>query len=209
MLRVLLADDHAVLRQGLRSFLESKGVSVVGEACDGREAVRLAASLPLDAAVLDVGMPNLNGLEAARAIVRETPNLRIVLLTMHREDAYVLEALRAGVKGYVLKTQAAADLLDALHTVTRGETYLSPAISGAVVEAIVSGAQRAADPLTPREREILQLIAEGRTTKEAASDLGISVKTAETHRTRIMQKLGVHETAGLVRYAIRAGIIRA
>jgi DNA-binding NarL/FixJ family response regulator len=209
MLRVLLADDHAVVREGLRSLLVSKGLTVVGEARDGREAVQLALTLGLDVAVMDVGMPVLNGLEAARSILRRAPLTRIILLTVHTEQPYVVESLKIGVKGYVLKTQAAAELLDAIQSVIGGRTYLSPGISGSVIDAMVAGAAPPADPLSAREREVVQLISEGHTTKEVASVLGISVKTAETHRTNVMRKLNVHETAGLVRYAIRRGLTQA
>src|SRR5512134_765913 len=133
MLRILLAEDHVILREGLRSLLEANGLSVVGQASDGREAIRLAESLHADLAVLDVGMPELNGLDATRALLRRWPHLKVIVLTMHTDDAYVFEALRAGAKGYVLKTQASADLLQAIRTVMAGETYLSPGVSGAVV----------------------------------------------------------------------------
>jgi two-component system response regulator NreC len=208
MLRILLADDHVIFRDALASLLGTKGMSVVAVAADGREALRMAETIPADIAVLDIAMPGLNGLDATRAILRQSPHVRVIVLTMHADDAYVFEALRAGVKGYVLKSQASSDLLQAIRTVMSGETYLSPGVSGAVVEAVVSGVEPSADPLTPREHEVLQLVSEGRTTKEVASILGISVKTAETHRTRLMQKIGVHETAGLVRYAIRSGLIQ-
>ena len=209
MLRILLADDHAVLRDGLRPLLEGAGWSVVAEVSDGRAAVESAERIKPDVAVLDIGMPGLNGIEAARAMIKARQPLVVVLLTMHAEEPYVVEALRAGVRGYVLKTQASSELVEAIRTVMEGRTYLSPGISEAVAEALLVGAQPAADPLTAREREVLQLVAEGRTTKEVASTLGISVKTADTHRTRLMRKLDVHETAGLVRYAIRRGIIQA
>jgi two-component system response regulator NreC len=209
MLRILLADDHVIFRDGLRSLLESKGLRVVGEASNGREALGLAQTCHPDVAVLDIGMPELNGLDTTRALVKQSPTVKVIVLTMHVDDAYVLQALKDGVKGYVLKTQASSDLLEAIRAVMGGGTYLSPGISGTVVEAVVSGTEAAVDPLTPREREVLQLVSEGRTTKEVASVLGISVKTAETHRTRLMRKIGVHETAGLVRYAIRRGLIRA
>ena len=155
------------------------------------------------------GMPVLNGLEAARSILRRAPLTRIILLTMHTEQPYVVESLKIGVKGYVLKTQAADELLDAIQSVIEGRTYLSPGISGSVVEAMVAGVGLPVDPLSAREREVLQLISEGNTTKEVANALGISVKTAETHRTNVMRKLDVHETAGLVRYAIRRGLTQA
>jgi DNA-binding NarL/FixJ family response regulator len=208
MVRVLLADDHAVVREGVRGLLERNGHQVVAEAADGLEAVRLARSTSCDVAVLDVGMPGLNGLDAASAMLRHRPTLRIVLLTMYTEDAYVLQALRAGVRAYVLKTQAASDLLAAIRAAVAGETYLSPGISEGVIDAALSGNGVATDPLTPRERQVLQLISEGHTTKEVANVLGISVKTADTHRSSIMRKLDIHETAGLVRYAVRSGLIR-
>ena len=208
MVRILLADDHAVVREGLRGLLERNGNQVVAEAADGHEAVRLAATVSCDVAVMDIGMPGLNGLDAARAMLRQAPTLRIVMLTMHTEDAYVLRALQAGVRAYVLKTQAASDLLEGIQAALSGRTYLSPGIPEGLIEAAISGTGFAADPLTPRERQVLQLISEGHTTKEVANVLGISVKTADTHRTSIMRKLDVHETAGLVRYAVRSGLIR-
>lgn len=207
MERILLADDHAVVREGVRSLLERNGLRVVAEASDGLEAVRLAQSTSCDVAVIDIGMPGLNGLDAARAMLQQRPTLRIVLLTMYTEDAYVMQALRAGVRAYVLKTQAASDLLGAIQAAVAGETYLSPGISEGVIDAALSGNGIAADPLTARERQVLQLISEGHTTKEVANVLGISVKTADTHRASIMRKLDIHETAGLVRYAIRRRMI--
>jgi DNA-binding NarL/FixJ family response regulator len=206
--QVLLADDHLIVRQGLRALLEREGFRVVGEAADGREAVQLSGKTHPDIAVLDLAMPSLNGLDAAREIVRAGPRIKVVLLTMHTEDPYVLEALRAGVSGYVLKTQAGDDLVQALREVLRGSIYLSPGVSRAVVEAYRSKSDLPPDPLSPREREVLQLVAEGKTTKEVAGLLGVSVKTAESHRTRIMAKLDIHETAGLVRYAIRRGLVQ-
>jgi DNA-binding NarL/FixJ family response regulator len=208
MVRILLADDHAVVREGVRSLLERNGHRVVAEASDGLEAVRLAQSTSCDVAVIDIGMPGLNGLDAARAMLQQRPVLRIVLLTMYTEDAYVMQALRAGVRAYVLKTQAASDLLGAIQAAVAGETYLSPGISEGVIDAALSGNGMAADPLTARERQVLQLVSEGHTTKEVANVLGISVKTADTHRASIMRKLDIHETAGLVRYAVRSGLIR-
>ena len=206
-LRVLLADDHPIFRQGLRGLLEREGLQVVGEAGDGREAIRRAIALSPDVAALDLSMPLLNGLDAAREIVRVSPRTRAILLTMHSEDPYVMEALRAGIKGYVLKTQAATDLVQAIQEVSRGRVYLSPGVSQAVVDAYLARTELPPDPLSPREREVLQLVAEGKTTKQIASVLGLSVKTAESHRTRIMEKLDIHATAGLVRYAIRRGLI--
>ena len=190
-------------------MLEHEGFRVVAEAADGREAVQLATTAHPDVVVLDLAMPGLNGIDAGREISRSTPRVKVVLLTVHREDPYVLEALRGGVSGYVLKTQAADDLIRAIREVMRGAIYLSPGVSRAVVEAYRTKSDLPADPLSPREREVLQLVAEGKTTKEVASLLGISFKTAESHRTRIMAKLDIHETAGLVRYAIRMGLIEA
>ena len=208
-IQLLLADDHQIVREGLRSMLEHHGFRVVGEAADGREAARLAAATHPDVAVLDLAMPVLNGIDAAREILRGRTGTRAILLTVHREDPYVLEALRAGISGYVLKTQAAPDLVQAIREVVRGAVYLSPGVSRAVVDAYRAKTDLPPDPLTPREREVLQLVAEGKTTKQAASVLGVSTKTAESHRTRIMSKLDIHETAGLVRYAIRRGLIQA
>ncbi len=205
MPRVLIADNHALVRQGLRALLESEGLQVAGEAADGLEAVRLCESLRPDVALLDVGMPNLNGIDAARQIQRTVRATRTVLLTRHDEEQYVAEALRAGVKGYVLKRQALTDLVAAIRQVCRNETYLSPGISRAVAAACQPGA---ASRLTPRERQVLQLVGEGKSTKDVASILGISVKTADSHRSRLMHKLDIHETASLVRYAIRHGLVQ-
>jgi DNA-binding NarL/FixJ family response regulator len=205
--RILLADDHLMFRQGVKALLEAEGFQVVGQVPNGREAVRLARDLRPDVAVLDVTMPALNGLDAAREILRSSPATRCILLTMHAEDRYALEALRAGVKAYVLKGQACVDLVRAIQEVCRGLVYLSAGVSPAVVEAYRAKAEPPADPLTPREREVLQLVAEGKSTKEIAHILDVSVKTAESHRTRIMERLDLHQTAGLVRYAIRHGLI--
>ena len=207
-IRILLADDHLVVREGLRSILEAAGFKVVGEARDGREALKLARVLEPEVTVMDIGMPGLNGVDACRELLREVPEMRIIVLTVHGEDAYVIEALRSGARGYVLKTQAGSDLVRAIGEVTQGKIYLSPSVSSAVVQAFLAGSTSPADPLTPREREVLQLVAEGRSTKEVAGILGVSVKTAETHRTRLMTKLDIHHTAGLVHYAIRRGLIR-
>lgn len=206
---VLIADDHRLVRQGLRLLLNHEGFDVVGEANDGREAVEMASRLNVDAAVLDFEMPTLNGLDAAMQIQRHSPTTATLLLTMHTEDQFVLEALRGGVRGYVVKTQAAEDLAQAIREVRRGAIYLSPAVSRAVVDAFLAGIEPSRDPLSPREREVLQLIAEGRTTKDVAGVLGLTPKTAETYRTNIMRKLDIHETASLVRYAIRHGFVKA
>jgi two-component system, NarL family, response regulator NreC len=205
---VLLADDHQMTRDGLGAFLMQQGFKVNSNASNGQEAVRLAGELQPDVAVLDLAMPIVNGLEAAREIQKISPKTRTIFLTMHNENHYILEALRSGAKGFVTKTHAAEDLVQAIRDAVRGKMYLSPEVSRAVVEAYQAKEALPMDPLTPRERQVLQLVAEGKTTKEAAVTLQISVKTAETHRTRIMEKLNVHETAGLVRYAIRRGIIQ-
>ena len=207
--RVLLADDHQIVRQGLRGLLERAGHEVVAEAVDGREAVELAATSRPQVAVLDLGMPALNGVDAAREMLRGSQDLKVILLTMHTEGPYVLEALRVGVCGYVLKTQAAEDLAQAIEEVSRGAIYLSPLVSKMVVESYRTKGGFRPSPLSPREREVLQLVAEGKTTKEVAVILGVSIKTAESHRTRIMAKLDIHETANLVRYAIRHGLVQA
>jgi len=207
-IQVLLADDHHIVREGLKSLLEKEGFRVVGEAADGREAVRLASTSHPDVAVLDLSMPSMNGLDAAREIIRSEPKTKAILLTVHTEDPYVLEALRAGVTGYVLKSQAPADLVQAIRETSRGSIYLSPGVSRIVVDAYRGKTDLPSDPLTPREREVLQLVAEGKSTKEVAGILGVSVKTAESHRSRIMEKLDIHETATLVRYAIRRGLIQ-
>jgi two-component system, NarL family, response regulator NreC len=207
--RVLLADDHALVRQGLKAFLEKQGLQIVAEASDGQETLRWAEKTQPDVAVLDVSMPVLNGVDTARELKKSSPKTQIILLTQHEEDQYVTEALRVGVKGYVLKNQAAADLVHAIREVCRGSVYLSPNISRAVVHAYVSKTYDVADPLSGRERQVLQLVSEGKSTKDVAVHLGISVKTAESHRARLMKKLDIHETASLVRYAIRRGLIQA
>ncbi len=208
-IQVLLADDHQIVRQSLRLLLEREGLKVVGEAADGQDAVTIAESTHPDVAVLDVTMPVLNGLDAAREIQKVSPRTKTVFLTVHDEDPYLLDALRAGAKGYVVKTHAAENLIQAIREAARGGVYLSPEVSRAVVQAYQNKTELSPDPLSPRERQVLQLIAEGKTTKEVASVLNISVKTAETHRTHIMEKLDIHETASLVRYAIRNGMIQA
>lgn len=206
-IRIFLADDHTLVREGIRALLERKGMQVVGEAEDGQAAVEKIAALAPDIAVLDVAMPVLNGIEAAQSLQRSSPNVKTIILTRHEDDQYVTAALRARVSGYVLKTQAATDLLQAIQHVMEGRRYLSPGVSNAVVEAFVSHGGLPPEPLSSRERQVLQLIAEGKSTKDVASLLGISVKTAESHRSRLMQKLDIHETATLVRYAVRKGLV--
>jgi two-component system, NarL family, response regulator NreC len=207
--RVLLADDHIIMRQGLRTLLEREGFEVVGEASNGQEAIRLCEATHPEVAVLDLSMPLLNGIEAAREIVKSDAGTKAILLTMHTDEDHVLQSLRAGVSGYVLKTKSAEELIQAIRGVCKGEMYLSPGISRVVVQAYVSRADLSADPLSDRERQVLQLVAEGKSTKEIATILGISVKTVESHRTNIMDKLNIHDTAGLVRYSIRHGLIES
>ncbi len=204
----MLADNHVLVRQALKTLLESEGMEVVGGADQGRDAVALAAALKPDVAVLDVSMPVMNGLDAAQQMRAVSPATRPLLLTRHDEDAYVTAALRAGVRGYVLKSQAATDLVNAIRQVHRGGVYLSPGISGALADAFQSRADRTGEPLSPRERQVVRLVGEGKATKEIAVAMGISIKTVESHRTRVMQKLGLHNVAGLVRYAIREGLIK-
>jgi DNA-binding NarL/FixJ family response regulator len=205
---VLLADDHLIVQEALEALLRRAGLNVVGQVANGQDAVRRARELQPDVAVLDYAMPLLNGLDAAREVLQVSPRTRPILLTMYTDDHYVLEAIRAGVRGYVVKTQAGGDLVRAIDDVSRGLVYLSSTISQTVVQAYLSRSELPADPLTTREREVLQLVAEGKTTKEVASLLGVSVKTADTHRTHLMQKLQIHDTASLVRLAIRRGLIQ-
>ncbi len=207
-IRVLLADDHIVIRQGLRALLERAGFEVVGEADDGQEAVRLAEQVHPDIAVLDLGMPVLNGIDAARVIRKVSDRTGLLLLTMHTKDRFVLESFRAGVRGYVVKSAAADELLQAIRTVCKGKTYLSPDASNVMVENYVANCDLQERCLADRERQVLQLVAEGRTSKEIADALNISVRTAESHRLHVMEKLQIHDTAGLVRYAIREGLIQ-
>src|SRR6201998_1107615 len=205
---VLLADDHILVRQGLRSLLDRENIQVVAEASDGQEVIRLAETHHPDIAIMDISMPTLNGIDAARELARSCPKTRVILLTQHEEEQYLHEALQSGVRGYILKSQVVNDLVHAIRQVSSGGFYLSPGVSQAVAEAYRSKSERPSDPLSVRERQVLQLIAEGKSTKDVASLLGISVKTAESHRTRLMQKLDIHETATLVRYAIRRGLIQ-
>ncbi|HJR71502.1 MAG TPA: response regulator transcription factor [Gammaproteobacteria bacterium] len=210
MLRIVVVDDHLMLIQGIKKLLEGRsGLQVVGEAYDGREGVELVKRLKPDIAIVDITMPGLNGLDATRAIAKLSPRTKTILLTMHKENPYVTEALDAGVHAYVIKSQTAGDLLRAIDEVAANRVYLSPSIASVVVNAYRHKDGVDTVPLTLREREVLQLIAEGQKTKQIAARLGISVKTAESHRTRIMKKLDVHDTANLVRYAIRRGLISA
>jgi DNA-binding NarL/FixJ family response regulator len=209
-LRVLLADDHALVRAGMRSLLRDiEGVEVVGEAADGGQARAPAARERPDVVLLDIAMKGMNGLEAAARLRELHPGIKVIILSMHAGEEYVLQALRAGAAAYLIKDSATAELELALRSVMRGETYLSPAISRQVVEGYVQrvGAGAGEDPLTPRQREVLKRIAEGRSTKEIAFDLGLSVKTVETHRAQVMERLGIRDIAGLVRYAMRSGLV--
>jgi DNA-binding NarL/FixJ family response regulator len=209
--RVLIADDHRLVRAGIRRLLESMpGVEVVAEADDGRAAIRLAREHMPDLAILDIAMPELNGLDACARIVRDLPGVRVLMLSMHAEDAYVFDAVHAGASGYVLKDAALVELELAVRSVSRGDKYFSPAVSAALVERLrnATAEGRAGDPLTLRQREILQLVAEGHSTRDIADRLHLSVKTIETHRAELMRRLGIHDVAGLTRYAIKIGLVR-
>jgi two-component system response regulator NreC len=206
-IRLILADDHLIVRQGLRLMLEKEHIEVLGEASDGLEAIRLIEELRPEIAVLDLDMPGLDGLAVLREAARLSPQTRIIILTRHMEEPYAVEAMRSGARGYVLKTQASTDLLAAIRHVERGEVYLSPKISKAVVQAYLTNSEGPNSPLSVRERQVLQLVGEGHSTKKIATLLGISAKTADTHRTKLMEKLDIHQTAGLVRYAIRNGLL--
>ena len=211
--RILLADDHTVMRSGLRLLLERQpNLKVVGEAADGRQAVTLSESANPDVVIMDIGMPNLNGIEAARQIVSRSPRTAIAILSMHSDESYVIRALKAGARAYLLKDSAEADLLAAVRALTEGKSFFSPAISKILVEDYMrqlerQGAEDTYELLTNREREILQLLAEGKTNKEAASLLNLSLYTVETHRTHILQKLNLHNVPELILYAVRKGII--
>ena len=210
-IRVLLADDHTLVRAGIRGLVANlSGVEVVGEAGDGHEALRLAEALHPDVVLLDIGMPGLNGLEVAARLTKIDPMIRTVILSMHMSEEYVLQALRAGAAGYLLKGSAVAELEVAIRAVARGDTYLSPAVSKRVVDDYVSRTGGATDPLqalTSRQREILQLVAEGHTSKDIAGRLGLSYRTIETHRNQLMKRLGINDLTGLVRFAVRVGLI--
>ena len=211
-IRVLVADDHALFRAGVRKLLQSfEGVEVVGEAGDGQEALELSGARRPDVLLMDIGMPGLNGVEAAARLTREGPRPRVIILSMHTGEEHVLRAIRAGAAGYLLKDAKPPELEAAVRAVARGEIYLSPAISRYVVEDVRrGGAERGPlDRLTPRQREVLQLIAEGNTTKAIASRLGLSVKTVETHRAQLMERLDVHDVAALVRLAVRLGLVES
>jgi DNA-binding NarL/FixJ family response regulator len=210
-IRLVLADDHALVRAGIRSLLTAiAGVEVVAEAADGHEVVRLVDALHPRLVLMDIAMPGLNGLEATARIVKSHPRTAVIILSMHASEAYALQALRVGASGYLLKGAELAELQLAVTAVARGETYLSPAMSRHLIADYRRRAVDEADPLerlTPRHREVLQLIAEGRTTKVIAAKLEVSVKTIETHRAQLMERLDIHDVPGLVRFAIRVGLI--
>ncbi len=211
--RVLLADDHTLIRAGLRMVIEAQpDLNVVGEAEDGRMAVALAEKLKPDVVVMDIGMPNLNGIEACRQIRDILPETQLVMLSMHSDEGYVLRALKAGAKAYLLKDSAEADLASAVRAAAAGKSFFSPAVGKVLLEDYMrklqrTGAEDSYDLLTPREREILQLVAEGKSSKDIANLLNLSVYTVETHRARVMQKLNLHGIPELILYAVRKGVI--
>lgn len=213
-IRILLADDHTVMRAGLRLLLERQpDMVVVAEAEDGRQAVELAASHTPDVVVLDIGMPLLNGIEATRQIVEKLPKTSVVILSMHSDESYVMRSLKAGAKAYLLKDSAEADLIRAIRAVRDGKSFFSPAVSKLLLEDYIRqlqerGEEDSYELLTTREREILQLLAEGKSNKDVANLLNLSLYTVETHRAHILQKLGLHTVPDLILYAVRKGIIR-
>jgi len=213
-IRILLADDHIIIRSGLRLLLEQQtDFKVVGEASNGREAIKLVSELHPEVAILDIGMPELNGIEATRQILVENPLTQVVILSMHSDEGYVLRALRAGARAYILKNSAEMDLIRAVRTVAEGKSFFSPVISKMLLEDYVrqvqdKGVEDSYELLTPREREVLQLLAEGRTNKEVANVLNLSLYTVETHRGNILQKLNLHGVPDLILYAVRKGIIQ-
>jgi two-component system, NarL family, response regulator NreC len=207
-IRILLADDHAVVRQGFKMILNAQAdMEIVGEAGNGREAVDLVEKLKPDVVVMDVAMPELNGIEATRRVGDVSPHTRIIALSMHKDSVYVREVLRAGARGYLLKDSGAGDLVSAVRAVARGEGYLSPAVSNAVLDDYRRHVTNPIDLLSSREREVLQMLAEGRTNKEIAAILNLSVYTVDAHRGRIMEKLNLHSINELVRFAVRNGLI--
>jgi DNA-binding NarL/FixJ family response regulator len=212
-IRVLLADDHIIMRKGLRLLLErQENITVVGEASDGRECVELAQAEKPDVVVMDIAMPNLNGIEAARQIVAQNPAIAVAVLSMHSDESYVIRALKAGARAYLLKDSAESDLIGAIKALSDGKSFFSPAISKLLVEDYMlqierKGVDDSYELLTTREREILQLLAEGKSNKEVANMLNLSLYTVETHRTHILQKLNLHTVPELILYAVRKGII--
>jgi len=208
VIKILLADDHSLVRQGFSMILSAQSdMQIVGEASNGREAIELAEKLHPDVVVMDVTMPELNGIEATRRIAESAPRTRVLALSMHKDSVYVREILRAGARGYLLKDSADADLIAAVRSVAKGEAYLSPAVSDSVLTDYRKHVSNPIDLLTTREREVLQMIAEGKTNKEIATTLNLSVYTIEAHRGRVMEKLNLHSTGELVRFALRNGLI--
>jgi DNA-binding NarL/FixJ family response regulator len=206
--RVLLADDHSVVRSGFRMLISAQAdMEVVGEASNGRQAVELAGQLQPDVIVMDVTMPELNGIEATRRVSNDVPRARVLALSMHKDAVYVREILRAGARGYLLKDSGETDLIAAIRSVAKGEGYLSPGVSDAVLSDYRKHVTNPIDLLSSREREVLQLIAEGKTNKDIANALNLSVYTVEAHRGRIMEKLNLHNTGELVRFAVRNGLV--
>ena len=212
-LSVILADDHSLVRAGIRGLLEALGyVDVLGEAGDGRAALKLVKDHNPNIILLDIAMPSLNGLEVASRISKDFPQTRVIMLSMHANEEYVLQALRSGASGYLLKDAAMDELRIAMDSVMKGKTYLSPSISRTLIDSYLDNSAAARSPLerlTARQREILQLVAEGNTTRQIAEMLNVSVKTVETHRAQLMDRLEIHDVPGLVRYAIRTGLIQA
>jgi two-component system, NarL family, response regulator NreC len=208
VIRILLADDHALVRQGFRMILAAQpDMEIIGEAGNGREAVELAEKLQPDVVVMDVTMPELNGIEATRRLATASPRTRVLALSMHKDSVYVREILRSGARGYLLKDCDDSDLIAAVRSVAKGEGYLSPSVSDAVLTDYRRHVTDPLDLLTTREREVLQMIAEGKTNKEIATTLNLSVYTVEAHRGRVMEKLNLHSTGELVRFALRSGMI--
>jgi two-component system, NarL family, response regulator NreC len=208
VIRILLADDHVLVRQGFKMILSAQpDMQIVGEAANGRETVEQCEKLQPDLVLMDVTMPELNGIEATRRIATASPRTRVLALSMHKDAVYVREILRAGARGYLLKDSAEADLIAAVRSVAKGEGYLSPAVSDAVLTDYRKHVSDPLDLLTTREREVLQMIAEGKTNKEIATSLNLSVYTVEAHRGRVMEKLNLHSTGELVRFALRSGLI--
>jgi two-component system response regulator NreC len=207
-IRILLADDHAVVRQGFKMILSAQpDMEIVGEAGNGREAVELAEQLKPEVVVMDVSMPELNGIEATRRLGDSTPHTRVLALSMHKDSVYVREILRAGARGYLLKDSVAADLVSAVRSIAAGEGYISPQVSTAVLDDYRRHVTNPIDLLTSREREVLQMLAEGKTNKEIATVLNLSVYTVDAHRGRIMEKLNLHSINELVRFAVRNGLV--
>jgi|SRR5579859_1508894 len=209
-LRIVVADDHTLVRAGLVTLMaRMPEVEVVGEAADGRAALRMVKELKPDIALMDISMPELNGLDAAEKMRHDAADTKVIILSMHANEEYVAQALKAGASGYLLKDAATAELDMAIKVVAQGQFYLSPAISRQVVDNLLHGGPAGLDLLSPRQREILQLIAEGKSTRDIAETLHLSVKTIETHRAQLMERLDIHDTAGLVKYALRKGLISA